>query len=243
MKTTILTLLSAIFLNPVWGQIAQSHPEYCGIPGNVNPPLSNVSATVDLSNGHATLFIGQGTAAKVVELPPNLISEISEICPLSDGRMVVFGDFGGGIAIDVVDTIHASVLDSFLAYRPALSPNQRWIAYDKFYPLHGVEASDEIMLYDLTKSPVQNRPDSDARETRDVGTLIFPPGHQNCPGSNVVRKGHRIGIGSLCRNPLLGTRQPRDLVCGSGREGSRDHPRHPRRQRHGVRVPPCPDPS
>lgn len=54
----------------------------------------------------------------------------------------------------------------------------------KFYPLHGVEGSDEYMIYDLSKTPTQNRPADEAKESIDVGRVIFPPGHQNFPGSN-----------------------------------------------------------
>lgn len=182
MKIVGLALLSILSLCPTWAQITQSHPEYCGISGGVNPPLLNISATLN-PNSHTVLYVGQ--SGSVVTLSDYFITEISEICPLSDGRLVVFGDMGG-TEVYIVDPTKASVLDSFMAYRPVMSPNQRWIAFIKFYPLHGVQGSDEIMLYDLSKTPAQNRPDGDVKETIDVGNLIFPPGHQNFPGSNVV---------------------------------------------------------
>jgi hypothetical protein len=113
-----------------------------------------------------------------------LISEIAEVCPLSDGRLVVFGDMGGAVAVYLIDKTKASVMDMFWAYYPVISPDQRWIAYLKFYPLHGVEGSNQYMIYDLTKTPTQNRPDDEPKHTIDVGVVIFPPGHQNYPGSN-----------------------------------------------------------
>jgi hypothetical protein len=178
------------------GQIAQSHPEYCGIPGGVKQPLPNISATVDPSYGHATLYIGQGGSATAVELPPGLVSEVSQICLLFDGRLVVFGD-AGGVAVFIVDQAKASVVDWFLAYRPVvISPNRRWIAFVKFYPLHGVEGSDEIMLYDLSKTPARNRT---VANEGDPGTIIFPPGHENFPGSNIdlPKDQRRLGITRL----------------------------------------------
>ena len=208
MKTIILTVSFAISLCPVWAQITQSHPEYCGIPGGVNPPSPNVSATLNRSAGHATLYIGQGSA---VELP-GLISEISEVCPLSDGRLVVFGEIPRyeGIAenIFVVDTTKNSLVDSFWVYHSVLSPDQRWIAYTKFAPFY-VEASTEIMLYDLSKTPAQNRPKDDDSWNKidpeiDVGTPIFPPGHENFALSNIFRSGdHQIvhTVGTLYWSP------------------------------------------
>jgi hypothetical protein len=164
---------------------------------------------VDQKNGSTALYIGRGSAAVRVSLEGSLISEIAEVCPLPDGRLVVYGDMGHATAVYVVDKARASVVDAFWAYYPAMSPDQRWIAYVKFYPLHGVEGSDECMVYDLTKTPVQNRPADEPNETIDVGGVIFPPGHRNFPGSNTqIPAGQRhLGRG----NPtLLGSRQPGD---------------------------------
>ena len=184
MKAAILALISVICICPLWGQIAQSHPEYCRIPGGVNPSSADISAAVDPREGLATLYIGQGSSAIAIRLERSLIAEIAEVCPLSDGRMVVFADMGGALAVYLVNKAKASVIDLFWAYYPAVSPDQRWIAYVKFYPLHGVEGSDEYMLYDLTKTAAENRPADEPKDAIDVGRVIFPPGHENFPGSN-----------------------------------------------------------
>lgn len=181
MKLAVLVLIFAVC--PVWGQIVQSHPEYCGIAGGVNPPLPpDISATIDQSAGHAVLYIDRGGMAKAVPLP-DLISEVAEVCPLADGRLVVFADFGG-TDVFIVDRVTASVTDWFPAYFPEMSPDQRWIVYRKFYPLHGVEASDELLIYDLTKTPAQNRPGG-ANGSTDPGRLIFPPGENGVPYENI----------------------------------------------------------
>lgn len=185
MKLILLSLISAVF--PLLGQIAQSHPEFCGIPGGINPQLPpDVSATV--TDDEAVLHIRRGTTDAVVPLMlgtlPSMISEIAEICPLAGGRLVVFGKAMWGTNVYVVDRMKAVQLDSFTAYNPALSPDQHWIVYAKFYPAQ-VEGSSQYMIYDLAKTPVQNRPDgAELTETIDVGRVIFPPGHQNFPGSN-----------------------------------------------------------
>jgi hypothetical protein len=198
MKLAIVILLSGF--SQLWGQIAQSHPEYCGVPGGVNPPQPDVSVSID-QQGNSFLFIGRGNSVPGIPLTvgglPSLISEISEVCPLSDGRLVLFGNYGG-TAVFVVDRNKPSLVDSFDAYYPVISPDQRWIAFIKPYPLHGVVGSDEYMLYDLAKTPAQNRPDGDANNPADVGRVIFPPGHENFPGSNIgLSKAQRHLSGSL----------------------------------------------
>jgi hypothetical protein len=183
MRLALYALISAFCVGPVWGQIAQSHPEYCGIPGGASPPLLDISATID-SGGHAVLYIGRGKPTEGIPLEGSLLAQIAEVCPLSDGRLVVFADIGGAIATYIVDRAKASVLDYFWAYAPLMSPDQRRIVYDKFYALHGVEGSSEYLIYDLAKGPAQNRPDGDAKNFVDVGAVIFPPGQKNLDNDN-----------------------------------------------------------
>ena len=142
-KLAFFALFSAVCMNPVWGQIAQSYIEYCGLPGGANPPLTDISATVDRAKGSATLYIGSGSPAAGIPLEDALISEIAQVCPLSNGRLVVFADMVGASAIYLIDKASASVMDLFWAFDPVISPDQRWIAYAKFYPLHGVEGARE----------------------------------------------------------------------------------------------------
>jgi len=177
-----LTLCCAA--TPLTAQIAQSHPEYCGIPGGMNPTLPDLSASIESDGGRIALRFGRGDSAPAITLPGYFINEVSEVCPLSDGRLVVFAKFGG-IDVTIVDPAKHAVPDHFLAYDPvSLSPDQRWIAYVKFFPLHGVDGSEQLILYDLSRNAGQNRAD-DPGEDLSPGAAIFPPGHANFPGSNI----------------------------------------------------------
>lgn len=160
-----------------WGQIAQSHPEFCGLANGTNPPLPDVSATVD-AGGQSMLYLGNG----VTGIPLGFfLVEIAEVCPLSNGLLVVFGDHVSTEVI-IVDPVKKARVDSFSAWYPVISPNQRWIAFVKAYPLHGVDGSSQYLLYDLTKSAADNR---SGGPVSDPGSVIFPPGHENYPGSNI----------------------------------------------------------
>ena len=185
MRLGLFVLLLEVCIFPVWGQLAQSNPEYCGIPEGVGPRLGDISANVNPADHRVTLYIGRGSGTvEVLLAETSIVLQIAAVCPLSDGRLVVFGDMGLTIVVYIVDKARASVVDEFWAFRPVLSPDQRWIAYVKQYPLHGVESSDQHMIYDLTKSPKQNRPEGELESVIGVGMVVFPPGHQNYPGSN-----------------------------------------------------------
>jgi hypothetical protein len=183
-KRAILSLIiitSAMWGQIAWGQITQSHPEFCGLANGANPPLPDLSATID-GDGHAVLYLGRTSTG--INLTGGSVIEIAEVCPLSDGRLAIFADYGA-TQVFIIDAAKKALVDTFAAYDPVLSPNQRWIAFKKIYPLHGVDGSDQYMLYDLAKPAAENRPDGNAKDKTDVGMVIFPPGHANYPGSNI----------------------------------------------------------
>jgi hypothetical protein len=113
---------------------------------------------------------------------------IDGVCPLGADRAVVFGDVGGsGTSVGVVDDTNPLHTDAALAFYPVMSPDQRWIAYEKFFPRQTeLPSSDEYLLYDLSKTPEQNRqPGVGLDDNLDVGTAIYPPGWANQPGDNI----------------------------------------------------------
>ena len=64
------------------------------------------------------------------------------------------------------------------------------------YPLHGAEATDEYLIYDLRKSPVANRPDGDVNNSAEVDAVIFPPGQRNL-GDNIGVPREQLHSGGL----------------------------------------------
>ena len=184
MRLAIVALASSLYVCPIWGQISQSHPEDCGRPGGANPPLPNVSVPVD-RDGHAVLYIGGVGSRQSIPLTrlgmESVVYRVDQVCPLPDGRLVLFDDSAGSEVL-IVDPAKDSV-DTFYCYWPVLSPDQRRIVYQKRYPLHGLRGSSEYLIYDLSKSAAQNRPDGDVNNTVDVGAVIFPPGQKNVGGT------------------------------------------------------------
>jgi hypothetical protein len=188
MKTFVLRILflSSLVI-PSFGQISQTHPELCGKPDAAVPLPPNVWATVDRWQGQGDVFIGPSGSAVKISLP-EVVDAIDEVCPISDGRLVIFGKAGNRLNnIAIIDSAKASLLDSFYGFSAVLSPNQKWLVYGKFYPRHTeLPPSDEYLLYDLTKSPAQNRPPGVALDDRDdVGAVIFPLGQKNLPLDNI----------------------------------------------------------
>ena len=87
-------------------------------------------------------------------------------------RMSLVGDslivIGGGPYSDVahvIDLAKGEVVDTIRCWSPRLSPSKRYILYVGWHPrINPPEAQTPLVVYDLTKTPLQNRPNAKGRE-------------------------------------------------------------------------------
>lgn len=171
-------------------QVSQSRPEFCGLAGQVVPLPPGIQTTTNRDTHALELTARSGVPA--IRLPL-WDGRIDQICPLSEDGLVIFGN--DGTSINIVDIAQGTLVDTFLSYDPVLSPDKRWIIFRKFLPRNTeLPASDEYLLYDLSKSPAQNRPtgvythrpgDWDIGLDVDVGRAAYPAGWKNESGDNI----------------------------------------------------------
>jgi hypothetical protein len=185
-RTALVVLLVASFSGTAVGQVLQRRPDFCGLAGMAVPLPRGVSAISYPQKGYSDLLVGDGAPAVRLDMD----EVIDQVCEVPDHRIVVFGSAGPyGTNISIVDTEKAALVDTFLVHDPVLSPNGRWIVYRKFFPRQtDLPTSDEYLLYDLSKTPAQDRPSepfSLDRLDTDVGTAIYPLGWKNEPGDNI----------------------------------------------------------
>jgi hypothetical protein len=155
-------------------QIQQTSPELCGRPhGTVVSIPAGVAASVDHSIDRGTISVAG--LNKTIDIP-GVVSYITQVCPLPDSRLVVFGNSYQSTNVSILDVRTGVLLDNFYATDPVMSPNQQWIVYETFYPAHTDErVSDEYRLYDLTKNATKNRVEgSNPEDSISVGSVIFP---------------------------------------------------------------------
>ncbi len=127
------------------------------------PQVSDHGVTVRVIRGKEwPLHLGvsrRGAAAKIIELP-RAMEQVAQVRIHGD-RLAVQAWLGpdeqGEIAIFDLQT--GQLVDEFLGYRPVFSPDNRLIAFVRFYPAHFLQSNeDQEMVYDLEASPAQNRP-------------------------------------------------------------------------------------
>jgi hypothetical protein len=168
-----------------YGQIAQTHPELCGKTDGVVVLQRNITASASGEDTILTIKLTPST----VNIKMGAVDEVQQICPIAGGKLVAYGFIGGVAAydIEIIDGSTGSVLDSFVAYSPVMSPDQRWIVYRSFYaPQSELSLSEEYLLYDLTAGPNENRiPNPETGQAEDRGRVIYPAVPNGVPFNNL----------------------------------------------------------
>jgi hypothetical protein len=119
---------------------------------------------------------------------PGGFSEVLRVERGPSGKAtVIVRTTGSSYQAIIVDMLGARTVDLFDCLLPSVSPDGRYIAFVKFFPSHFVtDAEWHYMMYDLKKTPAQNRPPNiQVSDTVTVGWPLFPVGIGNAPGDNV----------------------------------------------------------
>lgn len=107
-------------------------------------------------------------------------TNIRSISPGVGGKMIVIGAAAADdlSKTTIVDLKTGKVIDTFLGYSPAPSPNGHFVAFispDSPHSAFGVR--ETVALYNLKQSPANNRPAGGSATKRSpVGTPVYPPG-------------------------------------------------------------------
>jgi hypothetical protein len=121
---------------------------------------------------------------------PNEMVQVDKVEFVTANKIALLGAVNGDVnAVALVDLDSAKIIDKFYCYAPTLSPDKQFLVYIKFFPAHFVQGvSDVYLLYDLHKSPAENRaagvPNGDVQ---NVGRVIYPPESKNQSGDNTDR--------------------------------------------------------
>lgn len=167
---------------PAEAQILQSRPELCGRPGGAIPVPPGF--IVDLSDPTKTVIsVGTGSLQKRLELTGGA-DAVTEVCPLKDQSILVFEAIDvGAYDLILMNGATGALLFEDMAYDPAVSPDQHWLAYRVYHPPHSELPYTEVyMLYDLTKDAADNQmPGVDAAHVHAKGRLMYPFVRNNAP--------------------------------------------------------------
>lgn len=152
----------------LYGQITQDKPELCGKPDAVSVPRNIVASEF-------TLTVTLPGAATGVET--TYLGRVVQVCPIASNRYLVFIDtLRSSYQIIILNGETGAVVEKFLAYNPEVSPDQHWLVWRAFYAgMSQVPASEEYLLYDLTKDAAENTVPAPTVYTQHLrGRVIYP---------------------------------------------------------------------
>jgi len=119
--------------------------------------VENVSLRID-SERESTLTVraSDGAAGGLVNIESKVrLTDVEQSFVLGD-KLAVMGRAGRTWSVVILDLAKGQEIDSFACALPQrLSTNR--IAYVEWYPDHFVEPREVVLIYDLTKSPMENR--------------------------------------------------------------------------------------
>jgi hypothetical protein len=178
-------LFSAMILG---AQITQDHPELCSagsVAISIPPGIAGMTNSV---TGTSDLILTTKADTSRLKIPGGM-DEAQQACPLPGNRALIFGVAAPSLYnLVLVNTSTGAPIDSFYAFSPVISPNQRWLIMRKFYPLGGstTTVSEEYLLYDLRKGRAENRADPRMVDSyMEAGHAVYPLGQQNFLGDNI----------------------------------------------------------
>lgn len=187
-----LTILAAAALvsfeaAPLYGQAEQEHAALCGRQSNASQP-TNIHIASDESDGVSYVRLDALGATKTLTLPG--VERIQGICPVAGNRIVIFGALASGASaayeVAIADAGNGVLLDSWDAYTPVMSPDQRWLILRKFYPPQtALTVSEEYLLYPAWKIEPRGAPRNRNAEPPSAAIVVYPPGQTNTFMSNL----------------------------------------------------------
>src|ERR1035438_7516134 len=103
----IVSLLALLCSGPALCQLPQLHPELCGTPNGAISLPSEISAT---KGAGLEVDVSLRRGAPSVRVPD--VYEVEEVCPLRDGRFVVFGNMMSGMSFSIVEPANPLPVDT-----------------------------------------------------------------------------------------------------------------------------------
>lgn len=108
---------------------------------------------------------------------PDQVAQLNEVRPIYGDKIVSIGLVNSAVSmVNIIDRNTETIVDSFYAYKPAVSPNGRWIAFQEFFPPHGDENIRSCYrVYDSSLNAIQNRQNLvGVSDLQVVGFSIYP---------------------------------------------------------------------
>lgn len=141
----------------------------------LEPIYTTDQITVLIKDRESTSQIKQ-LPDRQVKLPDEM-AQLSEIRPIYGNKVVAIGLANSAVSvIAIIDRKTGVIIDTFYGYKPTISPNGYWIAFQEFFPSHSEEDIRSCYrIYDVSHNASRNRhAQADVSDPQWVGFSIYP---------------------------------------------------------------------
>ena len=206
-------------MNPIFDKLDLGRRVICLFMGVLAGSGAMAAQTPPVfQDGRVSVHVVRTAEALVIDLTtlatPGLVrvalgSAVTQVRSMqrAGDKLIVMGDLGAGGAAEVslIDLQTQRLYDRFWAIRPSPSPDGRFIAFVRFYPLSGVSGHEsQYRVYRLGSSPAENRiefadikpGDIAPSDLQDVGFALYPTYAGKAAPDNIgvsERLAHRHG--------------------------------------------------
>lgn len=154
------------------------------IPSSVNYQDSNlILEPIYTTDQISVLIKDRESTSQLKRLPdhqvtlPDEMAQLNEVRPIYGNKIVAIGLANSTVSvITIIDRKTGVIIDTFYGYRPTISPNGHWIAFQEFFPPHSDEDIKSCYrVYDVSRNASRNRHgQADVSDTQWVGTSVYP---------------------------------------------------------------------
>lgn len=147
--------------------------------------VKNMKVGVEYGHESVWLTIDQPDAPdkKIVDLSQLDVKQVESLHKNRAGDLIAVGRTGPySYKVVIVQMDRMRIADSFMAYRPSVSPDGAYVSFIRFYPPHAYDEDQDdcYLLYKTGVSPEENRPKVRSfkgyqpHKEFDVGAPILP---------------------------------------------------------------------
>jgi hypothetical protein len=166
---------------PCYAQQVKELPSDHGITGK-QPDVywhdADIHFDLDASTKDWGVVVQQGSnPAERVPLP-DYLDQVYAIHRVAPNRALLLADLPAGAQFaGIIETPPARLIDSFWsAAKPSLSPDNRYILFVRFYPMHGADSyDDQYRLYDVLGTRASNWPERPAQDGPPTAPVSYDP--------------------------------------------------------------------
>ncbi len=133
----------------------------------------------DPQTGQTRSIALKTSAGEAAVALPFQFAQVNALAKGPSGRLVVVGMATGSVwEVGIIDVAAARLIDKFMCYSPAVSPEGAYIAFIKMFGPHSARSpEDDVMLYDVALNPAANRPSGISLDDEiNLGFELYPWG-------------------------------------------------------------------